>query len=198
MREFKAKIADANRRLKEMEELINDLNSKLIQQDMANATVLLSKKALKLRERLTAAQAGLKKIAKCGDEMDGNTTHNEEDEFIDALRDEMPEVFKNIEVNFEQIDAIDALLTEVVQTKDVDKMAQLKKDIDDANNKVEQSEGLVIKLENEIIEWNAFKKVCRRDEELHEIDALLKDFKDDLKNEEALVDKEMAKNTDRA
>jgi len=32
--------------------------------------------------------------------MDGNTTHNEEDEFIDALKDEMPEVFKNIDANF--------------------------------------------------------------------------------------------------
>ena len=42
--------------------------------------------------------------------MDGNTTHNEEDEFIDALKDEMPEVFKNIDMNFEQIDGIDDLL----------------------------------------------------------------------------------------
>ena len=37
-------------------------------------------------------------------------------------------------------------------------MSLLKKEIDDANNKVEQSEGLVVKLENEIVEWNAFKK----------------------------------------
>lgn len=81
--------------------MMNDLNSKLIQQDMDNATVLLTKKAQKLRERLIAAQKGLKKIHQCGDDMDGNTTHNEEDEFIDALKDEMPDVFKNIELNFE-------------------------------------------------------------------------------------------------
>lgn len=68
---------------------------------MDNATILLTKKSQKLRERLIAAQKGLKKIANCGDEMDGNTTHNEEDEFIDALKDEMPEVFKNIDMNFE-------------------------------------------------------------------------------------------------
>ena len=42
--------------------------------------------------------------------MDGNTSNNEEDEFIDALKDEMPEVFKNIEFNFDQIDEIDAML----------------------------------------------------------------------------------------
>ena len=59
-------------------------------------------------------------------------------------------------------------------------MALLKKEIDDANNKVEQSENLVVKLENEIVEWNAFKKLCRRDEQLEEIDALLKDFSEDL------------------
>jgi len=53
-----------------------------------------------------------------------------------------------------------------MDTKDIDKMAQLKREVDDATNKVEQSEGLVQKLENEIIEWNALKKLCRRDEEL--------------------------------
>jgi hypothetical protein len=33
--------------------------------------------------------------------MDGNTTLQEEDEFIDALKDEMPEVFRNIDLNFD-------------------------------------------------------------------------------------------------
>jgi len=104
---------------------------------MDNATILLTKKSQKLRERLIAAQKGLKKISTCGDDMDGNTTHNEEDEFIDALKDEMPEVFKNIDMNFEQIDGIDVLLKTVVETRDIEKMSLLKKEIDDANNKVE-------------------------------------------------------------
>jgi prefoldin subunit 5 len=64
---------------------------------MENATKILKKKIGKLRERLTETKGELHKIQKCGDEMDGNTTVNEEDEFIDALKDEMPEVFKNIE-----------------------------------------------------------------------------------------------------
>jgi len=45
---------------------------------------------------------------------------------------------------------------------------------------VEQSEGLVLKLENEIIEWNALRKLCTRDEELFEIETLLKEFDTDL------------------
>lgn len=32
--------------------------------------------------------------------MEGNTSHDDEDEFIDALKDEMPQVFSNIEQNF--------------------------------------------------------------------------------------------------
>ena len=56
-------------------------------------------------------------------------------------------------------------------------MSQLKKETDDATKKVEQSEGLVQKLENEIIEWDARKKLCTRDEELQQIDELLSEFK---------------------
>jgi uncharacterized coiled-coil DUF342 family protein len=90
VREFKAKIYDTNERLKDLEALLQQLNAALIQQDMENATKLLRKKANKLRERLTSAKRDLRKISDCGGEMEGNTTHNEEDEFIDALKDEMP------------------------------------------------------------------------------------------------------------
>jgi len=61
----------------------------------------------------------------------GNTTHNEEDEFIDALKDEIPEVIKNIDMNFEQIDGIDVLLKTVVETRDIEEMSLLKKEIED-------------------------------------------------------------------
>jgi hypothetical protein len=69
--------------------------------------------------------------------MDGNTSNNEEDEFIDALKDEMPEVFKNIDFNFDQLDDIDQLLQEVIANRDVDKMHQLKKEVEDATHKIE-------------------------------------------------------------
>mmetsp|Transcript_21886 Transcript_21886/g.33964 ORF Transcript_21886/g.33964 Transcript_21886/m.33964 type:complete len:673 (-) Transcript_21886:559-2577(-) len=194
IREFKARIKDSNARLGDLQDMLDELNNELIRQDMENASNLLGRKAAKLRERLEKAQKDLTKIGDCGDEMEGNTTHNEEDEFIDALKDEMPEVFKNVDANFEQLDYIDKLLQDVIDTKDIDKMGQLKKEVDDASNKVEQSEGLVQKLENEIVEWNALRKLCRRDEELGEIDSLLKDFKDDLMNEQSGMEKELSKN----
>lgn len=173
IREFKAKVHDTNLRLKDLEDLMADLNAKLIQQDMENATRLLRKKSHSLRERLVEAKADLTKISNTGNEMEGNTTHNEEDEFIDALKDEMPQVFKNIEANFGLIDKVDRLMDEVMATKNVDKMGELKKNVDEASAAVEQSEGLVTKLEGELIEWNARNKLVRRDEELAEIDDLL-------------------------
>jgi hypothetical protein len=49
--------------------------------------------------------------------MDGNTSNNEEEEFIDALKEEMPEVFKNVEAHFEQLDKVDDLIEDVLKNK---------------------------------------------------------------------------------
>jgi predicted nucleic acid-binding Zn-ribbon protein len=75
VREQKETIEDINRRLKDIEDLLHDLNTKLVLQDMNNATKLLEKKAGKLRERLKIAQGELDKINKCGGEMDGNCSN---------------------------------------------------------------------------------------------------------------------------
>ena len=82
----------------------------LILQDIENASRLLGVKNHKLRERLEIAHTELKKINNCGEEMDGNCSRNEEEEFIEALKDEMPDVFSNITSNIEQIDKIDNLI----------------------------------------------------------------------------------------
>ena len=126
--------------------------------------------------------------------MDGNTSHNEEEEFIDALGDEMPEVFKNIEGNFEQLDKVDEMITNIKATQAIDEMTTLKAEIDDAASKVEQCEGLVNKLENELIEWDTLKKLCRRDEELAEIDNLLDEFRQDMKRETEAMEMQLSKN----
>jgi hypothetical protein len=69
----------------------------------------------------------------------------------------------------------------------------LKTEVDDASTKVDQCEGLVNKLENEIIEWDALKKLCRRDEELGEIEKLLDDFNKDIHQETSTMDKHLEK-----
>jgi hypothetical protein len=67
---------------------------------MDNAVIIISNKATYLRERLTKAQQNFKKIRGCTDEMNGNTSEAEEEEFIKTLNTQMPDVFKNIEFKF--------------------------------------------------------------------------------------------------
>ena len=55
----------------------------------------------------------LKKITKSGEEMDGNVSNNEEEEFIHALKNEMPEVFENIETTLTMLKDIDKLIFDV-------------------------------------------------------------------------------------
>jgi len=57
--------------------------------------------------------------------MDGNTSNNEEEEFIDAMKKEMPEVFENIDSTHALLMEIDSIVTELQQTSDVDKMMVL-------------------------------------------------------------------------
>jgi hypothetical protein len=45
----------------------------------------------------------------------------------------------------------------------LDKMNDLREKVEVATENVEESEGLVVKLEKEILEWNAQKKLCKRD-----------------------------------
>ena len=55
--------------------------------------------------------------------MDGNTTHNEEDDLIDELKLEMPDIFRDIETVFTMIDNLDVLLQEVISTRSIEKLS---------------------------------------------------------------------------
>lgn len=147
---------------------------------MENSADLLGLKAQELRERLQASKKNLQNISKAGEDMDGNTSNKEEDEFIDALKAEMPEVFENIETTLNLLLEIEKLVGEVKKTMSVEKMTDLKEKVNIASENVEESESLVQKLEKEIVEWNAQKKLCRRDQELDEIKNLTKSFLEDL------------------
>lgn len=49
--------------------------------------------------------------------MDGNITTEDEDEFIVELKGGLPEIKKNFELNFDQIDLIEALTKQIVEKK---------------------------------------------------------------------------------
>lgn len=64
----------------------------------------MEKKANQLLDRLKTCKGQMKKIDECTQDMDGNNSNEEEDDFIEAIREEMPDVFKQINSNFGSLD----------------------------------------------------------------------------------------------
>jgi hypothetical protein len=93
IRAFKTKINDSEKKLQDVVEIQTEVTRTLTEQDMENSVELLGLSSTELYERLTNSKAHLKQISKGGEEMDGNTSNAEEEEFISALSNEMPEVF---------------------------------------------------------------------------------------------------------
>jgi hypothetical protein len=60
----------------------------------------------------------------------------------------MPEFFQNLNLDLVHIDDTDKLLNKVKETKSIYKLISLIKKIEEATQKVEQNESLVVKLEN--------------------------------------------------
>ena len=56
---------------------------------------------------------------------------------------------------------------------------------------------MALKLENEIIEWNALKKLIRRDEELHEVENICFDLSDEVVTESNFMNEELEKNANK-
>jgi hypothetical protein len=76
----------------------------MIQNNIENAAFLHGKRLNKLTRKLLKEFENFKKIEKAGVDMEGNTSQTEEDKLEDALKNEMPEVFKNIELNMKEIE----------------------------------------------------------------------------------------------
>lgn len=47
-----------------------------------------------LKQRIEKTKELCGKIVKCGRELDGNTTNDEEKDYVEAISDEMPEILK--------------------------------------------------------------------------------------------------------
>ena len=72
-------------------------------------------------------------------------------------------------------------------------MNQIKKQLSDLEKKAEESDGLALKLENEIIEWNVIKKLIRRDVQLFDAEKILFDFKEEVILETGNMTEELEK-----
>ena len=197
VRHVKEDIHAAENKLKDLEEIKNDLMKKLTEQDMENSTDLLLLNIKELRNRLEEAKKHIQKITKTGNEMDGNTSCAEEDDFIVAMKKEMPEFLDNIETTFKLLDESEKLGVEVKQTLDSSKMSQLMENVNISQQNVEECEVLVNKLEKEIVEWNAQKKLCKRDKELEDVAQQCSEIIEDLIQEKQNTEVELDKNREK-
>lgn len=86
IRHQKEHIADCVLELRNIDAVMKQLNTLIFQKDIETATSQLSSQSLKLKERMIKAKSELTKILKSGKDLDGNTSNNEEEEFISELR----------------------------------------------------------------------------------------------------------------
>lgn len=69
--------------------------------------------------------------------------------------------------------------------------------MDDAVESIEESEQLVTKLDKEILDWNALKKLKKRDTELEEVQQIVSDLVEDLSQELHNTEIELEKNREK-
>ena len=154
----------------------------MIQQDIKNAGKIIETKANKLRDRLKAAHASLKQIEEAGKDMDGNASDPEEEEFVSALADELPDVFSNIERNFKDLDEMDKGLKKLKTSEDPDLVSTLKNQMEKISQHLNEIENLCSKLDFEITEWEPRKKLSKRDKDLDHLEITLKETALELDN----------------
>jgi len=130
--------------------------------------------------------------------MEGNTSNGEEEELIEGIKNELPDVFDNIQNTLKSIQEIDALVSDLKKGGiSPEKMDQLQELVSSVQENVEESETLANKLEKELLEWNAQKKLARRDTELEEIQNLCSEFIEDLNQEKTNTEIELEKNLEK-
>jgi len=134
---------------------IDKLNELLVIQDLDNAQKIFTRKAGKLRERLAVAENQIMQINNAGQEMDGNASNDEEDEFIDALKEEMPGVFSNIKANFVLLEAFEKDSIKLSENRNKEELLRLKKQLETISSNIVETENLANKLETEVVDWNA-------------------------------------------
>ena len=92
---------------------------------------------------------------------------------------------------------IEKLVSDLKQALDSDKMSLLTQKAEQATENVEEAESLVNKLETEIIEWNAVKKLTKRDSELEEVAQQCSELFEDLTQEKSNTEVELEKNQEK-
>jgi hypothetical protein len=93
--------------------------------------------AQSMRSRLLVVKTEIFKIGQVGVEMDCNTTHDNEDNAIILMQDQVPEVLKRIGLCFIQLDQINILLQDGPGSDEAQQM------MDEVAKSVEECEDMI-------------------------------------------------------
>ena len=149
IRNYKEKLVESFLKLDSFGELLIKLEEQL---KLVEGTTLemLNLQPGKLRERLTKAQDDLQKVVDCCFEMDGNTTHRAEEEFIEKFQRDTPQYDKQIDEEFDQIDEIDLLLKKVSGSPTSQEIKTIEQEITSASENIQEVQSLVRNFEKVI------------------------------------------------
>ena len=119
--------------------------------------------------------------------MDCNTTHDNEDEFIHELQEQVPTILRKISGCFTQIDQMNILIQE-------SQASEIFQDrISEATKNVEACELMAQRLEAQINDWNAVQKLLTRYEELNDVEKQIRENQAFIQEEHQFLDREFPK-----
>ena len=96
LRTIRHAVDDSDIKLKEIEELKDEVVRKVTEQDMENLTEMLALKIVDTKERAMYAQKHLTKIDGSCQVMDGNTSNGDEELLVETIKEEMPQKLEQV------------------------------------------------------------------------------------------------------
>lgn len=136
VRQLKNLIKSTNTNIDNISNLIANLGGGIITADLKNGTSVMEKKAASLFERLKNVKSQLRKIDDCTKDMDGDGSGAEEEDFIEALREEMPDVMARINDSFESIDDFNGCIKKLRKNPTHADMQKLKNALEEVSQSI--------------------------------------------------------------
>lgn len=130
VRDFRFKIISSLDQIAVIQKDMSQLNNDLILQDLDNAVKLLTRKSENMKARVSNIRELCNKITQAGQDLDGNTSNKDEEEFVDALTDEMPTLHGDLDVIEEGIEQLVLKLKEVQQSENPNDLLKAKDEFD--------------------------------------------------------------------
>ena len=109
----------------------------------------------------------------------------------------MPSQLEHIQECIDEVGQLEKEIAAIRRAAKVDGLNEAKQRTDQVSQEIEAIEGVVNKLEREMLAWNAQKKLIKRDVELDEITNLCNDFLEDLMQERQNTEIELERNREK-